>query len=133
MSLHEFACSKCLIVTQAPFPDNIAVEMTLAKAAWHKACQIKGLNVKLTPAGVKMISDAAFEDAIQEYRLEEQDDVEAIHSSSAAAVWFSPVQRRLDENHELNLGPVLPEMMNLELNLHEQFRVVRFGFLGVQT
>ncbi|KAG2145165.1 hypothetical protein DEU56DRAFT_899942 [Suillus clintonianus] len=46
---------RCMVVTQAPFPDNIAVETTLAKAAWHEACQIKGLNVKLTPAGVKML------------------------------------------------------------------------------
>ncbi|KAG1829731.1 hypothetical protein F4604DRAFT_1947399 [Suillus subluteus] len=47
---------RCLIVTQAPFPDNIAVETKLAKAAWHEACQIKGINVKLTPSGVKMVS-----------------------------------------------------------------------------
>ncbi|KAG2100247.1 hypothetical protein BD769DRAFT_1677083 [Suillus cothurnatus] len=45
----------CLIVTQAPFPDNIAVETKLAKTAWHEACQIKGINVKLTPSGVKML------------------------------------------------------------------------------
>ncbi|KAG1883341.1 hypothetical protein F4604DRAFT_1677680 [Suillus subluteus] len=46
---------RCLIVTQVPFPDNIAVETKLAKAAWHEACQIKGINVKLTPSGVKML------------------------------------------------------------------------------
>ncbi|KAG1824017.1 hypothetical protein EV424DRAFT_1346255 [Suillus variegatus] len=45
---------RCLIVSQAPFPENIAVETQLAKAAWHEACQIKGINVKLTPSGVKM-------------------------------------------------------------------------------
>ncbi|KAG1761821.1 hypothetical protein EV702DRAFT_1038949 [Suillus placidus] len=45
----------CLIVTQAPFPDNIAVETKLAQVAWHEACQIKGINVKLTPSGVKML------------------------------------------------------------------------------
>ncbi|KAG1867723.1 hypothetical protein F4604DRAFT_1927517 [Suillus subluteus] len=46
---------QCFIVTQVPFPDNIAVETKLAKAAWHEACQIKGINVKLTPSGVKML------------------------------------------------------------------------------
>ncbi|KAG1872984.1 hypothetical protein DFJ58DRAFT_722148 [Suillus subalutaceus] len=46
---------RCLIVAQAPFPDNVAVETKLAKAAWHEACQIKGINVKLTPSGVKML------------------------------------------------------------------------------
>ncbi|KAG1897052.1 uncharacterized protein F5891DRAFT_1051148 [Suillus fuscotomentosus] len=45
----------CLIVSQAPFPENIAVETQLAKEAWHEACQIKGINVKLTPSGVKML------------------------------------------------------------------------------
>jgi hypothetical protein len=47
---------RCLIATQAPFPDNVAVETKLAKTAWHEACQIKGINVKLTPSGVKMVS-----------------------------------------------------------------------------
>ncbi|KAG2338901.1 hypothetical protein BDR05DRAFT_1062480 [Suillus weaverae] len=46
---------QCLIVTQAPFPNNIAVETKLAQVAWHEACQIKGINVKLTPSGVKML------------------------------------------------------------------------------
>ncbi|KAG2140342.1 hypothetical protein BD769DRAFT_1350194 [Suillus cothurnatus] len=46
---------RCLIVTQAPFPDNVAVETKLAKTAWHEACQIKGINVKLRPSGVKML------------------------------------------------------------------------------
>ncbi|KAG2140336.1 hypothetical protein BD769DRAFT_1662881 [Suillus cothurnatus] len=46
---------RCLIVTQAPFPDNVAVETKLAKTAWHEACQIKGINIKLTPSGVKML------------------------------------------------------------------------------
>jgi len=47
---------RCLIVTQAPFPDNVAVETKLAKTAWYEACQIKGINVKLMPSGVKMVS-----------------------------------------------------------------------------
>ncbi|KAG2086371.1 hypothetical protein BD769DRAFT_1681213 [Suillus cothurnatus] len=46
---------RCLIVTQAPFPDSIAVETKLGKEAWHKACQMKGTNVKLTPLAVKML------------------------------------------------------------------------------
>ncbi|KAG1750475.1 uncharacterized protein EDB91DRAFT_1244056 [Suillus paluster] len=45
--------SKEILVT-APFPDNLAVETKLAKAAWHEACQIKGINVKLMPLVVKM-------------------------------------------------------------------------------
>jgi hypothetical protein len=47
---------RCLIVTQAPFPDSIAVETRLAKEAWYEACQIKDVNVKLTPLVVKMVS-----------------------------------------------------------------------------
>ncbi|KAG1829051.1 hypothetical protein DFJ58DRAFT_848828 [Suillus subalutaceus] len=39
----------------APFPDTIAAETMLAKEAWHEACQIKGINVKLTPSAVKML------------------------------------------------------------------------------
>ncbi|KAG1734203.1 uncharacterized protein EDB91DRAFT_1084113 [Suillus paluster] len=46
---------RCLIVTQAPFPDGVAVEMRLAKEAWHEACKIKGIQVKLTPPAVKML------------------------------------------------------------------------------
>ncbi|KAG1747496.1 hypothetical protein EDD22DRAFT_958240 [Suillus occidentalis] len=46
---------QCLLVTQAPFPDNVTIKMKLAKVAWHEACQIKGINVKLTPAGIKML------------------------------------------------------------------------------
>jgi hypothetical protein len=48
---------RCLIVTQAPFPGSIAAETRLAKEAWHEACQIKGVNVKLTPSVVKMVSN----------------------------------------------------------------------------
>ncbi|KAG2106484.1 hypothetical protein BD769DRAFT_1675906 [Suillus cothurnatus] len=46
---------RCLIVTQAPFLDSIAVKTKLGKEAWHKACQMKGTNVKLTPLAVKML------------------------------------------------------------------------------
>jgi hypothetical protein len=46
----------CLIVTQAPFPDGIAVETRLAKEAWHAACEIKGIKVKLMPPVVKIVS-----------------------------------------------------------------------------
>jgi hypothetical protein len=47
---------RCLIVTQAPFLDTIAVEMKLGKEAWHEACQMKGIDVKLTPLAVKTVS-----------------------------------------------------------------------------
>ncbi|KAG1801495.1 uncharacterized protein HD556DRAFT_1438520 [Suillus plorans] len=51
------ACSvyRCLIVTQAPFPDSIAAETKLAKEVWHEACQLKGVDVKLTPSAVNML------------------------------------------------------------------------------
>jgi hypothetical protein len=51
------ACSvyQCLIITQAPFPDSIAAETKLAKEAWHEACQLKGVDVKLTPLVVNMV------------------------------------------------------------------------------
>ncbi|KAG2051235.1 hypothetical protein BDR06DRAFT_1010587 [Suillus hirtellus] len=42
-----------------PFSENIAVEMQLAKAAQHEAYRLKGINVKLTPSGVKMNRDLA--------------------------------------------------------------------------
>ncbi|KAG2073877.1 hypothetical protein BDR04DRAFT_1115990 [Suillus decipiens] len=45
----------CLIVTQAPFLDTIAVETKLGKEAWHEACQMKGINIKLIPLAVKML------------------------------------------------------------------------------
>jgi len=47
---------RCLIVTQAPFPDTLIIETKLAKEAWHESCQIKGVNVKLTPSLVKIVS-----------------------------------------------------------------------------
>jgi hypothetical protein len=52
------ACSvyRCLIVTQAPFPDSVAAETQLAKEAWCEACQLKGVDVKLTPSAVNMVS-----------------------------------------------------------------------------
>ncbi|KAG2356708.1 hypothetical protein BDR07DRAFT_1533977, partial [Suillus spraguei] len=34
----------------------VAAETKLAKEAWHKACQIKGVNVKLTLSAVNMLS-----------------------------------------------------------------------------
>ncbi|KAG1889975.1 hypothetical protein F4604DRAFT_1673484 [Suillus subluteus] len=46
---------RCLIVTRAPFPDTIAVETMLGKEAWHEACQMKGIDIKLTPLAVKML------------------------------------------------------------------------------
>ncbi|KAG1800498.1 hypothetical protein EV424DRAFT_1545734 [Suillus variegatus] len=46
---------RCLIVTQAPFPDGVAVEMRLAKEAWRDTCEIKGANVKITPPLVKIL------------------------------------------------------------------------------
>ncbi|KAG1734278.1 hypothetical protein EDB19DRAFT_1911135 [Suillus lakei] len=51
------ACSvyRCLIVTQAPFPDSVAAETKLAKEAWCEACQLKGVDVKLTPSVVNML------------------------------------------------------------------------------
>ncbi|KAG2738353.1 hypothetical protein P692DRAFT_20758820, partial [Suillus brevipes Sb2] len=51
------ACSvyRCLIVTQAPFPDSVAAETKLAKEAWCEACQLKGVDVKLTPSAVNML------------------------------------------------------------------------------
>ncbi|KAG2040379.1 hypothetical protein BDR03DRAFT_1007985 [Suillus americanus] len=45
----------CLIVTKAPFPDSIADETMLGKDAWHEACQLKGINIKLTPLAIKML------------------------------------------------------------------------------
>ncbi|KAG2086450.1 uncharacterized protein F5147DRAFT_728944 [Suillus discolor] len=52
------ACSVywCLIVAQAPFPDSVAAETKLAKEAWREACQLKGVDVKLTPSAVNMVS-----------------------------------------------------------------------------
>jgi len=52
------ACSvyRCLIVTQAPFPDSVAAETKLAKEAWREACQLKGVDIKLTPSAVNMVS-----------------------------------------------------------------------------
>ncbi|KAG2106232.1 uncharacterized protein F5147DRAFT_701544, partial [Suillus discolor] len=51
------ACSvyQCLIVTQAPFPDSVAAETKLVKEAWREACQLKGVDVKLTPSAVNML------------------------------------------------------------------------------
>ncbi|KAG2132880.1 uncharacterized protein EDB93DRAFT_1255101 [Suillus bovinus] len=46
---------RCLIVTKAPFPDSIADETMLGKDAWHEACQLKGVNIKLTPLAIKML------------------------------------------------------------------------------
>ncbi|KAG2111753.1 hypothetical protein DEU56DRAFT_985303 [Suillus clintonianus] len=45
----------CLIVTQAPFPNSIADETMLGKEAWREACQLKGINIKLTPLAIKML------------------------------------------------------------------------------
>ncbi|KAG2056157.1 hypothetical protein BDR06DRAFT_970285 [Suillus hirtellus] len=50
---------QCLIVSQAPFPENIAVEMQLAKAAWHEACQIKGINVKMNRDLAESLKDSS--------------------------------------------------------------------------
>ncbi|KAG1899968.1 uncharacterized protein F5891DRAFT_1189053 [Suillus fuscotomentosus] len=44
-----------LIVTQVPFPDSIADETMLGKEAWHEACQLKGINIKLMPLAMKML------------------------------------------------------------------------------
>jgi len=47
---------RCLIVTQAPFPDTVAIETKLVKEAWHEACQLKGVDVQLTPSVAKIVS-----------------------------------------------------------------------------
>ena len=54
-------------------------------------------------------------------------------ANSAAAVRFSPVQRGFHENRKPNLGPVLPDLMNPELDRCERFGTVRFGFFLVRT
>jgi hypothetical protein len=46
----------CLLVMHAPFPDTIAVEMKLVKEAWNESCKIKGINIKLIPSAMKMVS-----------------------------------------------------------------------------
>ncbi|KAG1816421.1 uncharacterized protein BJ212DRAFT_1480870 [Suillus subaureus] len=46
---------RCLVVTQAPFPETLLVETMLAKCAWHEASDITGLTVQLTPSLVKMM------------------------------------------------------------------------------
>ncbi|KAG2098575.1 hypothetical protein BD769DRAFT_1644081 [Suillus cothurnatus] len=46
---------RCLIVTQAPFPDTVLVETKLAKEAWREACNIPGVSIKLTPSLLKVI------------------------------------------------------------------------------
>ncbi|KAG1775049.1 hypothetical protein EV702DRAFT_1047173 [Suillus placidus] len=46
---------RCLIITQAPFPESIAVETSLGKEAWNEACQLKGINIKLMPSAIKML------------------------------------------------------------------------------
>lgn len=47
---------RCLVVTRAPFPDSILIETKLAKEAWREACSAKGINVRLTPGLMKMVS-----------------------------------------------------------------------------
>jgi hypothetical protein len=42
-------------------------------------------------------------------------------------VRFSPVHRGLSENQELDLGLVLPDLMDLKLDLSKWFRMVRSG------
>jgi len=56
----------------------------------------------------------------------------ALPSPSAAAVRFSLVQRGFHENRKPNLGLVLPDLMNLELDHREWFGTVRFGFFGFE-
>ena len=51
---------RCLIVTQASFPDMLLVETKLAKEAWHKACNIPGVNIKLTASLLKVVSRLIF-------------------------------------------------------------------------
>jgi hypothetical protein len=50
---------------------------------------------------------------------------------SAAVVRFGPVHRGLSENQELDLGPVLPDSMNPELDLDKWFRMIRSGHFQV--
>ncbi|KAH9951169.1 hypothetical protein B0H21DRAFT_705828 [Amylocystis lapponica] len=50
------AIFRCLICTQAPFPDTTAIEIDMAKRAWREACEKTSLNVMLTPTLLKMIT-----------------------------------------------------------------------------
>ncbi|KAG1803341.1 uncharacterized protein BJ212DRAFT_1487052 [Suillus subaureus] len=47
---------RCLVVTQAPFPEMLLVETMLAKHAWHEASDITGLTIQLMPSLVKMMT-----------------------------------------------------------------------------
>ncbi|KAG1750036.1 uncharacterized protein EDB91DRAFT_1244629 [Suillus paluster] len=78
---------RCLIVTRAPFPDGVAVEMRLAKEAWHEACEIKGIQVKLTPPAVKMLLLRISHEVIRKNR----DLAESLKGGSAFAFkdWMS--------------------------------------------
>lgn len=46
---------RCLVVTRAPFPETLIVEMKLAKDAWHEASNMAELTIQLTPSLVKMV------------------------------------------------------------------------------
>ncbi|GBE84276.1 hypothetical protein SCP_0602540 [Sparassis crispa] len=47
---------RCLISTEAPFPDTNTLETQPAQRAWKKACEKTSLNVILTPTLLKMIT-----------------------------------------------------------------------------
>ncbi|KAG2135829.1 hypothetical protein DEU56DRAFT_913210 [Suillus clintonianus] len=53
--------------------------------------------------------------------------------ASAAVVRFGQVHRGMSENQEPDLGPVLPDSTNPELDLYERFGMVRSGYFHVRT
>ena len=70
---------------------------------------------------------------VQDNEVKNPEGKPIVGGHSAAAVRFSPVQRGFHENRKPNLGPVLPDLMNPELDRCERFGTVRFGFFLVRT
>jgi hypothetical protein len=59
--------------------------------------------------------------------------VSKLSVNSAAVVRFGQVHRGMSENQEPDLGPVLPESTNPELDLYKWFGMVRSGYFHVRT
>ncbi|GBE88906.1 hypothetical protein SCP_1403140 [Sparassis crispa] len=49
------AIFRCMVSTEAPFPDTSTFEIEMAQQAWKKACEQTGLNVMVMTTLIKMI------------------------------------------------------------------------------
>ncbi|KAH7917894.1 hypothetical protein BV22DRAFT_1052118 [Leucogyrophana mollusca] len=114
------AIFRCLVCTTAPFPETTAIETRLAEQAWTEACGRTNLNVRLTPAILKMItkrtSHVRGELKTKARPLTATFSAFAREGSRVSLPVIGSVRTTSKKDTELRIGPYKTEIIQLVIN-----------------